>query len=310
MDQNTRSQIAKALLSAADKLEDKARVDSDGRRVDAEKCHWGGRHVEDAFPREWEFGEDKADYFSKLRGSEPFVFTCFCGKKLKSVLRGNNWRIPAHRMQKAPVSGSAIEAATKLVRDLVDGDVIKNKSGDTARVIKSDAWPGGKVRLTVTYLDGAWEGKRIASLYKPDAEVEVVGDEFKDPVSGSASDPSVLKQLRVLAQTVATMPHPRATEEKSEIDRARMNEPADITVSRSATKDDEGSSFYTYKVTFSTLRADQLAALKTGIENLGLEVFDKDQTDSRWDWKDILHIAPKGRAFVTREARRFNPLSK
>jgi hypothetical protein len=164
MDQNTRSQIAKALLSAADKLEDKAK-----------KCSVSGRLVEDTFPRDWEFGEDKADYFAKLGGSEPFVFTCFCGKKLKPVLRGNNWRIPAHRVPTAPVSGSAIEAATKkLVRDLVGGEVIKNKSGDTARVIKSDAWPGGKVRLTVTYLDGAWEGKRIASIYKPDAEVDVV----------------------------------------------------------------------------------------------------------------------------------------
>jgi hypothetical protein len=103
MDQNTRRQIAKALIAAADKLEDKA-----------EKCHWGGRHVEDAFPREWEFGEDKADYFAKLRGSEPFVFTCFCGKKLKSVLRGNNWRIPAHRMQKAPVSGGSVFASIML----------------------------------------------------------------------------------------------------------------------------------------------------------------------------------------------------
>jgi len=84
-----------------------------------------------------------------------------------------------------------------------------------------------------------------------------------------------------------------------------MNKPADVSVSQKFTESDELPHYYVYKVTFSTLRNDQLAALKTGIESLGLEVFDKDITSSRWNWKDIIWLAPKGREFVTREAKRF-----
>ena len=69
------------------------------------KCPDSGFLVEDVLPVGWEF-DDKV-VMAKLKGSEPFAVRCTCGKVVKTTLRGNNWRIPAHATP-ATVEGEAM----------------------------------------------------------------------------------------------------------------------------------------------------------------------------------------------------------
>ena len=64
------------------------------------KCFGSGLLVEDVLPKGWEF-DDRA-MRDKMRGSESFAVACFCGKTVLTVLRGNNWRVPAHKVPAKP----------------------------------------------------------------------------------------------------------------------------------------------------------------------------------------------------------------